>query len=116
MLDRFYRPLPMLKHYEKLGISLMNLEVIERKVVAFAVQYGTTNENTVKMVLNYLENVRDVAFEKFSRNQLQLSLCLLSKCMAFVTPCESSYCYKFLSIKIDVVNKLMYVLGRYRKR
>lgn len=94
----------------------MNLEVIERKVVAFATQYGTSNENTVKLILNYLENVRDVAFEKLNRNQLQLALYLLSKCLGFVTPKESAFCCKFLTIKIDVANKLMYLLSSYRKR
>lgn len=87
VLDSFYQPLPVLKQFEKASNSnLMNLEVIERKVVAFAAQYGSNNENTVKLTLNYLENVRDVAFEKFMRGQMPLALCLLSKCMGFMTP------------------------------
>jgi hypothetical protein len=65
---------------------MMNLEVIEKKVVAFAAQYGVTNDNTIKMILGYLENIKDIAFEKFCKNQTELSLCLLAKCLGFVTP------------------------------
>lgn len=39
-------------------VNQTNLEVIEKKVVAFAAQYGSLNDNTAKMVLSYVENIR----------------------------------------------------------
>lgn len=92
------------------------MEVIEKKVVAFAAQYGSMNDNTAKMVLSYVENIREVAYEKYKKEQVAVSLHLLSKCLGFLTPINSPYSYKMLLVKIDAANKLMHILTTYQKK
>lgn len=57
-----------------------------------------------------------MAYEKYKKDQVPVSLHLLSKCLGFLTPINSPYSYKMLLVKIDSANKLLHILTTYQKK
>lgn len=114
-----------MKHFLK-EIETLNLpeiknqpeiEKIKKRIEAFAKQYGEKTEKTTSIFMNYLETVRETGVNYLKNKDLYKASSYFAECLRFVDPKYDEIFYeKFLIVKIDAVNKLMYCLFELESR
>ena len=55
-------------------------------MVAFAVQYGTRNEKTTSIFLNFLENTREIATNELKKKDYFTAATFYTVCLGFIDP------------------------------
>lgn len=87
------------------------IEKIKKRIEAFAKQYGEKTEKTTSIFMNYLETLRETGVTFLRNHDLLKAASYFAECLRLVDPKYDEIFYeKFLIVKIDAINKLMYCL------